>query len=152
MRRTPHRWILLLPVWMLMVAAGCQHIKTPVVAFSDDGEYLQPTVGEGLVVDPDSYIPDVPMPVGFRAVASQCTSSFDGRVRTVHHVYQGHTRPGAAAAFYQDVLPDYAWEFVETRNVSDQTTLTYTKGAERLTVQTRHGMGVSTVTLQITAR
>jgi len=142
---------MLLPA-LLLTAAGCQHIKTPVLAFSDDGDYLQPTVGDGLVASPESYIPDVPMPVGFRAVASQCTSSFDGRARTVHHVYQGHTRAGNSAAFYQRVLPEHGWQFVDHQNVSNQSTLNYTKGGERLAVQTRHSAGVSTVTITIAAR
>ena len=54
---------LILPA-LLLTAAGCQHIKTPVLAFSDDGDYPQPTVGDGLVASPESYIPAVPMPVG----------------------------------------------------------------------------------------
>lgn len=143
---------LLLTAALLLTGAGCQHIKTPVLAFTDDGEYLQPTVGEGLVASPESFIPDVPMPVGFRAVASQCTSSFDGRARSVHHVYQGHAKTAAAAAFYQDQLPEHGWAFTGAHNVSDTATLTYTKGGESLTVETRQGYGVTTVTIDIAPR
>ncbi|MEM9416670.1 MAG: hypothetical protein AAGA29_14510 [Planctomycetota bacterium] len=152
MRWIPARPMLFLLPAMLMLAGGCQHIKTPVLAFTDDGEYLQPAVGEGLVASPESYIPDVPMPVGFRAVASQCTSSSDGQSRTVHHVYQGHAKSSAAAAFYQDLLPEHGWTFVSAENVSDTATLFYTKGRESLTVETRHGYGVTTVTIDINAR
>ncbi|XAM00250.1 hypothetical protein OT109_02450 [Phycisphaeraceae bacterium D3-23] len=152
MRRTPARLMLFLLPALLTLVGGCQHIKTPVLAFTDDGDYLQPAVGEGLVASRESYIPDVPMPIGFRAVASQCTSGSDGRSRTVHHVYQGHAKSSAAAAFYQDVLPEHGWDFVSAQNVSDTATLTYTKGSESLTVETRHGYGVTTVTIDINAR
>lgn len=150
MRRTFTRLILLCAAAFL--AAGCQHVKTPVLAFSDDGDYLPPAVGDGLVASPESYIPDVPMPVGFKAVASQCTSSFDGQVRTVYHVYQGHTRASAAAAFYQNVLPQHGWEFVDAQNVSNSATQNFTKGRERLTIESRHAYGVTTVTIDIAPR
>ena len=146
-----YRWIPTATA-LLTFAAGCQHIQTPFIAFSDDGQYLQPSVGDGLVADPASLIPDVPMPVGFRPVASQSTSSFDGQVRTVHHVYQGHAQAGAAAAFYQNTLPTHDWGWVDTQNIRNTTTSTYTKGAERLTLQTRFHLGVSTITVQIHAR
>ena len=66
---------------------------------------------------------------------------------------QGSTRiAGNAAAFYQAVLPEHGWQFVDAQNVSNQTTLHYTKGGERLTLLTRHSAGVATVTIQIAAR
>ncbi|RMH22350.1 MAG: hypothetical protein D6698_01275, partial [Gammaproteobacteria bacterium] len=57
--------------------------QVPVVAFTDDGQYLPQRVGPGLVADLDSPIPDVPMPIGFKPVISRCSSSFDGVARTV---------------------------------------------------------------------
>ena len=130
---------------------GCSYIKTPVLAFSDNGDYLEPTVGDGLVASPESYIPDVPFPIGFKAVPSQCTSSFDGRVRTITHLYQGHAKLGETEQFYMTQLPRNDWRFTDSTSVGETTSTTYTKGAERLTVQTDHSYGVMTITIHIGA-
>ena len=135
-----------------LVGLGCSNVKTPVVAFSDDGEYLQKDVGEGLVVAPNPLIPDVPMPVGFKAVASQSHWRYDGRVRVVHHVYQGHAKQGDAVDFYQRTLPANHWTLVNMQGVGEATVLRYVKGPEQLAVTATHGWGVTTITIDIEAR
>jgi len=137
---------------VLLPAAGCAHIKTPVVAFSDDGEYLPGEVGDGLVAAPNPLIPDVPMPVGFRAVATQSSWHFDGRVRVVHHVYQGQANQGDGIEFYQRVLPAHNWNLVDMQAVGKSTVMRYAKGPERLTVTTEYTWGVATITIDIEAR
>ncbi len=135
---------------LLLTATGCSYVKTPVVAFSDDGQYLQKDVGKGLVADPNPLIPDVPMPVGFKAVASQSHWRFDGRVRVVHHVYQGHAKQGDAVEFYQRTLPDFQWTMVDIQSVGDATALRFVKGPEQMSVATSQGWsGVTTITIDI---
>lgn len=131
---------------------ACGSVKTPVLAFNDDGQYLPRDVGSGLVMSQKSLIPDVPMPVGFKAVSSRSNWQYDGQVRVVNHVYQGHAEPGDAVAFYQRVLPLNQWTLVEIEGVGDTTVLRYTKGAERLAVTVNNGWGVATVTIKIEAR
>ena len=53
-------------------------MQTPMLAFTDDGQYLPRDVGQGLVVSPNPLIADVPIPVGFKAV-SDASSSTAGR-------------------------------------------------------------------------
>ena len=136
----------------LLATAGCGHIKTPALAFTDDGEYLPAEHGDGLVVAPNPLIPDVPMPVGFRAVASQSHWQFDGRVRMVHHVYQGQARQGDAVDFYSRTLPSNGWELLDMQTVGESMLLRYTKGVESLNVTVYHCWGVSTVTIVIEDR
>lgn len=135
-----------------LFAVGCSHIKTPAVAFNDDGEYLPQDVGEGLVRSPNPLIPDVPMPVGFKAVASQCSWQFDGNVRVVQHVYQGHAEPGDAAEFYQRTLPSNNWSLIDIQAVGDATVLRYSKGPELLQITAKDGWAVSTITINIDSK
>jgi len=147
----PARRLLTLMVMLsiLGIATGCGAFKNPAVSFSDDGELLPNPGGKGLVLSPAPYIPDVPMPVGFKIVASQSSSSFDGRARTVHHYYQGRANPGETVDFYQGHLPRNDWDFVTNTVGGQTTTLRYTKGPESLTVAVRHVQGVSSVTVDI---
>ena len=137
---------------LLFAVAGCSYVKTPAVAFSDDGEYLPRDVGNGLVKSPNPLIPDVPMPVGFKAVASQCFWQYDGNVRVVQHVYQGHAEPGDAAEFYQRTLPNHNWALTDIQGVGDATILRYTKGIEELKITAKDGWAVSTIQINIDAK
>ncbi|MEM1353666.1 MAG: hypothetical protein AAGH88_02160 [Planctomycetota bacterium] len=147
----PIRRVLVMMMMTSLIAAcpGCGAFKNPIVAYSDDGELLPNPGGKGLVVSPAPYIPDVPIPVGFKIVASQSSSSFDGRVRTVYHYYQGRANPGETVAFYQAHLPRNQWEFVTTSTGGQTTTLRYVKGPESLALSVRHVQGVSSVTVEI---
>ena len=73
----------------------------PIWVYSDDGDLLAKPSGGGLVVDPDSPIPDVPKPIGFVPVPSKSSVSTADGQRTVTHVYQGRANRLDAAA----VLP-----------------------------------------------
>lgn len=144
--------LLSLVLVVLPATTACSHVKTPAIAFNDDGDFLPKDVGEGLVVSPNPLIPDVPMPVGFKAVASQSNWRYDGRVRVVNHVYQGHAKPSDAVEFYQRNLPSHNWSLVDMEAVGESTVLRYTKGQERLKVTTKDGWSVSTVTINIEPR
>ncbi|MEM6504329.1 MAG: hypothetical protein AAF711_02560 [Planctomycetota bacterium] len=141
-----------LALGMLLSGIGCSYIKTPAVAFNDDGEYLPQDVGEGLVKSPNPLIPDVPMPVGFKAVASQSYWQYNGNVREVNHVYQGHAEPGDAAEFYQRTLPSNNWSLVDIQGIGEATVLRYVKGPESLKITAKDGWAVSTITINIDAK
>lgn len=146
-RRCRVLMLVLLPV--LALTGGCNILKNPVVSFTDDGEVLHNPAGDGLVLSPTPFIPDVPVPVGFKAVASKSSSSFNGQIRTVNHYYQGRAILGQTLEFYEAHLPRNDWRF-DGQSVSGQwTTLRYTKGAERLTVSIRHFQGVASVDVRI---
>ena len=137
---------------LLLTAAGCNGVKTPVVAFSGGGEYLHKPVGDGLVASPNPLIPDVPMPVGFKADAEKSNWRYDGRVRVVHHVYDGYAKQGDAVEFYQRTLPDYHWSMVDIQSVGDSTVLHYIKGPERLAVTIDMTWGVTNIKIDIEGR
>lgn len=127
--------------------------QVPVVAFNDDGEYLPKRVGPGLVAATESPIPDVPMPIGFKPVVSQCSSSFDGVARTVTHVYQGRARAAEAVLFYYQQLPLFGWEQADRQTHEDgSTTLFYTKGAESLSMRLSNRFNTTTIEAYIAAR
>jgi hypothetical protein len=134
----------------LLPAVGC-NMKTPVVAFSD-GELLQKDVGDGLVASPNPLIPDVPMPVGFKAVPSKSNWRYDGRVRVVHHVYEGYAKQGDAVEFYQRTLPDHNWTLVDMQSIGGATVLRYVKGPEQLAITTDKSWGVTSITIDIEAK
>lgn len=136
---------------VLLPALGCSYVKTPVVAFSDDGDYLPKDVGRGLVASPDSKIADVPMPIGFKPVGSKCSWGWDGRARKVHHVYQGHSKQGDVVEFYQRTLPGHGWTMVDMQSISDSTVMRYTKGVEQMAITSERGWGVATITIDIKA-
>lgn len=144
--------LLLAALATLILLPACRHIQTPIIAFNDDGQYLPRDVGDGLVASPNPLIPDVPMPVGFKAVASQSSWQFDGRVRVVRHVYQGQAKQGDASAFYQLQLPEHNWSMIDIQAVGDSTVLRYAKGPERLSITAQQSWSVSTVTIDIQER
>lgn len=127
--------------------------QVPVVAFNDDGEYLPKRVGPGLVAATESPIPDVPMPIGFKPVVSQCSSSFDGVARTVAHVYQGRARAAEAVLFYRQQLPLFNWEPTDMQTHEDgSTSLYYTKGAESLGMRLNNRFNTTTIEVYVTPR
>lgn len=136
---------------LALLGVGCQRVKTPVIAFTDDGDYLGYKGGEGLVASAQSPIPDVPMPIGFKPVVSQSSSEFDGRVRQVHHVYQGRADHPDAVTFYRVGLPMHDWRFVRRVDQPDgSTTQSFTKGNESLEVLTRQGTLVRNIDSSVT--
>ena len=124
----------------------------PLIAYSDDGDLLPKPSGAGLVVDPQSQIPDVPRPVGFVAVPSKSYSSVDpiSGVRTVVHVYQGRSNTQDAAAFYRRNLDDFGWELDGfDRGDPRATVQAYEKGPEQLRIAITGDRGITSLTVQI---
>ena len=143
----------MLPLLIVLagLCVGCQNVKTPVIAFTDDGDYLGYKGGKGLVAADESPIPDVPMPIGFKPVISKSSSSFDGVVRTVNHVYQGRARHADAVAFYRGILPIHGWQFISRSDQTDGSTIQYfSKGRESLEVFTQQGTLVKNLDSSVT--
>lgn len=103
---------------------------------SDDGQWLSRSSGPGMVAKTPSPIPDVPMPVGFVAVAGR-SSSFvtPAGVRMVTHTYQGLAEVDEAVRFYRRQLPLHGWTAVSEKMTGGVATLVCEKGPERLTVE-----------------
>ena len=110
---------------------GCTQVKKriPVVAYSDDGQYLEPQYGRGLVAAAESPIPDVPVPIGFVLVRSQSDAQFDGTHRTLTHVYQGRADLEELRFFFDRSLTRSGWQATGPASAPIRT---YTKGGELL--------------------
>ena len=141
-------------LWMLLLlpplawSLGCAR---PV--FSEDGVYLPPPAGPGLVAQPRSPIPDVPMPVGFSAVASQSASHVEDGVRHVRHVYQGRGQSAEVVDFYRRHLPRHGWIAGPRQTQPDgAVVMRYVKGPEALRVRISRRLSVITAELTIAAR
>lgn len=125
----------------------------PLVAYSDDGDLLPKASGPGLVVDPQSYIPDVPKPVGFVGVPSKSSSRTDGQTRQVVHVYQGRSSAVDAAAFYRRYLDDYGWKLDGFDSGDPRATVqAYAKGPEQLRITITSAKGITTINAVINPR
>ncbi len=121
----------------------------PLGGMTDDRQRLDPRTGPGLVADPASPIPDVPIPVGFKALPALCAVELTPQGRSVEHVYQGLADMEDAASFYSTNLWRFGWvrESMEiTPGKEPAAVLAYTKGPERLDIQ---ALGDGRVTLQI---
>ena len=115
----------------LTTITACTKVKRsiPVVAYSDDGQYLEPQYGRGLVAAAESPIPDVAVPIGFVLVRSQSSAEFDGTNRTLTHVYQGRADLEELRFFLDRNLTRSGWK---ASGPASAPTRTYTKGGELL--------------------
>ena len=120
--------------------------------FSDDGRWLPPQRGAGLVARDDSPLPDAPLPIGFVILETHSRGHLaDDGARSVHHVYQGRTTRSDAIEFYRRHLRDAKWRRVVEEAIGGVATLWYTKGPEDLVVRIEPRRdGVVTIRLQIT--
>lgn len=144
-------------VLFAMFLAGCDAnpvkrvpFQVPAVAWTDDGDYLPKRTGPGLVAMEQSPIPDVPMPIGFKPLRSESTSSFDGVSRTVTHIYQGRARTSETVLFYRQQLSLHGWVQVDKQVHEDGSrSLHYTKGSEALGIRLSERYGIATVEVYI---
>ncbi|MFA9476713.1 hypothetical protein ACERK3_00260 [Phycisphaerales bacterium AB-hyl4] len=143
---------------MLLVAlvatlGACTEQSVPRIAYSDDGQYLRPAAGPGLVAKDTSPIPDVPLPIGFVGVPSRSQADFDGQVRHVHHVYQGRANTAEVVNFYRRQLPRKDWASLGREQEDDGTTvMRFTKGHESLNIRVGVRHSVVTVIVNIGPR
>lgn len=119
---------------LLLALLGCESI--PTATHSDDGQLLAPAPASGLVALVRSPIPDVPMPVGFVAVAARSNSTVnaDG-TRVVNHTYQGRATVADAVRFYRQQLPINQWQYVREQFDGTMTRMQFVKGPEELLVE-----------------
>ncbi|MEM6553358.1 MAG: hypothetical protein AAF750_14675 [Planctomycetota bacterium] len=107
----------------------------PVAAWTDDNQALTRPVGPGLIADPNSPIPDVPMPVGFKGVADQSSAASTPAGRVVTHIYQGIADFPDANDFYANSLWRFGWTQTERLDPAEKVALhTYTNGTETLSI------------------
>ncbi len=124
-------------VMFLALLAGCE--TWPLPTKTDDGQALTEPPGPGLVASQTSKIADVPMPVGFLAVATRSSSYVPpSGPRAVTHTYQGIATVTDATRFYREQLPSHGWQFVRERSDGSITTTVYVKGQEELSIQISH--------------
>lgn len=138
-------------MWLGLVSFGCHGPDTG-MPLSDDGRWLPPATGEGLVARRDSPIPDVPMPVGFVGVASRSQSSVVDDVRVVHHLYQGQAGVADAITFYRRELPAQGWRLISSQIEVQPAVLLYQKGREQLQISVVRRHRVVSITVSIQAR
>jgi hypothetical protein len=135
LNREPYR--LLWTVFFAALLAGCE--TWPLRPQTDDGQALSDPPGPGLVASQSSKIADVPMPVGFLAVATRSNSYVPpSGPRAVTHTYQGIATVTDATRFYRQQLPSHGWQFVRERSDGSITTMVYVKGVEELSIQVSH--------------
>ncbi|WP_428386262.1 hypothetical protein [Mucisphaera sp.] len=151
------QWLGMPLVLVVLMASlgGCG--GQPVYVYSDEGVLLPKQAGSGLVprLEDAWLIPDVPMPIGFQPVTSQCFSKTDGVMRTVTHVYQGRTHTSDAVKFYRQNLrdPELGWVFEGIGRTEDGVQiLDYTKGPEAMQIRIVTELGLTTVQIDITPR
>ncbi len=156
---SPHSiWTTLSLVGLLvatLLAVGCNKGGQgifPMIAYSDDGDFLPKPSGAGLVMAPDAEIPDVPRPVGFVGVPSKSTSSVDPLtgIRTVYHVYQGRSNTQDAAAYFRRNLDDFGWKLDGFDTGDPRATLqSYVKGPEQLRIAITGDKGITTLAVTL---
>ena len=134
--------------------AGCQRLpEVQGVGVTNDWQRLEGQPGPGLVASQSPPIADVAMPIGFKPLPDRCTSSTDGQVRSIHHVYQGISSVGDTVGFYRQQLAHHGWEQLRL-NTSEapDVTLHAVKGAEAVAVAIRKKNNVTTLTVTVGPR
>lgn len=102
-------------------------------AYSQEGVYLPPPTGPGLVASPRRWVPDVALPTGFEPVASQCVSrELPHGGRLVEHRYEGRATLQDVVRFYQRHLPLDGWTARDRLSRPGAERLQWTKGVETL--------------------
>lgn len=132
---------------VLTAIAGCGEVR--LMQQSEDGHWLAPRAAAGLVADPRSPIPDVPMPVGFVPVPSKCRAGATSTSRNVVHVYEGRATMRDAVSFYRSQPLQHDWQFLGEQAVGSEVMMWYERGPERLTVQLGRSGGTVRATVGI---
>lgn len=142
----------------LIAGVGCrnQKVSLPGVNFTDDGVFVPPQAGRGLVADPASPIPDVPKPIGFVPVSSRSGHEMAGDQRYIEHVYQGRGTPTEASRFYTRQLPANGWTYARRtitpnpdRHTSHIDELIYEKDGEAVRVRIAERLGLTTLLITL---
>jgi hypothetical protein len=116
---------------------------------TDDGQMLHRPGGQGLVAQTRSPIPDVPMPIGFKVVNSKSSATVTPTARIVDHLYQGLSTVADAVVFYRRVLAENNWSPDREQTHGSRHLMVYTKGRERLELETWRDGGVVSVFVRI---
>ena len=134
-------------VWGAALAvSGCAGMP----GYSDEGVWLPPQQGRGLVADPDSPVPDAPVPIGFVTLTSRSRGHVnDTGLRSVAHMYQGRADMSDTVSFYREKLQHHGWQRRHEETIDGITTIRCSKGPEQLVLRISQRRSVITVKLDI---
>lgn len=119
-------------------------------AYSDDGQYLPPPPGPGLIVNADSLIPDVPTPIGFKPLADRSYNHSTQVARDLKYWFQGQGQLAEAELFYRRELAEHHWRFLSREDAPDgSVVLRFTKAPEALRVRLAQTHAVTTIVITI---
>ena len=130
-----------------VLVVGCGDSR--LMQLSDDGRWLTAPMGPGLIAQEDSPIPDLPMPIGFIALADRSRVQSVGAQRYVLHVYQGQAPMEEALRFYRQQTKLHGWRWLGEQGRPPHQLLWYQKGSEQLTIQLDRVGNIVTVTVFI---
>lgn len=123
------------------------------MAYSDNGQYLSPQPGPGLVAKVHPLIPDVPTPIGFKPLVSRSYNHSTATARNLKYWYQGQAQEAEVQWFYQQQLPAHGWHLLSQQNAPDGSlVLRYDKGGEALRVRLAQIHVVTTIVITITPK
>ncbi|MCC7146886.1 MAG: hypothetical protein IT443_10615 [Phycisphaeraceae bacterium] len=135
-------------VLAVLLACGCNK-ETKVFHVSDDGQWLPPRSGPGLVADEKPAIPDVPTPIGFSMVAAKSHAVAVGQARNIRYVFQGQAELGETMAFFRENVVRFGWSGRVEKIEGRKAALWFGKGQERLTIEMVANVGIVTVTIWV---
>ena len=107
-----------------------------------DGQWLERSIGPGLVHHTGSPIPDVPAPAGFVLVPSRSTTDAGKGYRRVQHLYQGRATMADTIAYYRRLPRQKGWSPV-LENSDGEHVFRYVKHNENLEIRLTHRQGVA---------
>ena len=135
-----------------LVLAGCDTAGPPRLLYTDDGQYLPPQQGAGLVPQLEPAIPDVPLPVGFKLLRDRGHVQITDGGRSVHHVYQGRGKQAEAVSYFRQNLRRHGWERTRPPYEDEEDgsiSLAYSNGRERLDIHLRERVQRLTVDVRL---
>lgn len=97
-----------------------------------------------LQAQPQSTIPDVPVPSGFGLVEKQSRSRSRGNWRTVDYLYRGSENKFAVVRFVEKQMPAGGWQLMDKRFVQGRATMNFIKGNEVCVLSVYGDSGYST--------
>ncbi len=129
-----------------LAVTGCAGMP----GYSDEGVWLPPQQGRGLVADPDSPVPDAPVPIGFVTLTSRSRGHVnDTGLRSVQHMYQGRADMSDTVSFYREKLRHHGWQRRHEETIDGITTIRSSKGPELLVLRISQRGSVISVKLDI---
>ena len=109
--------------------AGCRSGGSAVE--TNGAAYREVNVPLELVAESPPYVPDLPVPVGFKLDESRSRNFTSGHSRWVDHLYKGNDEKFALARFCKRHMPISRWVLMTDRFTQGSILLDFEKDAER---------------------